>query len=64
MCGAIPPLPNVPSWRGAKLKHRDNINLTFFFKFYVIVTLLINNLVDTDDEILGRTNVSVGQLDK
>jgi hypothetical protein len=23
MCGAIPPLPNTPSWRGAQLKHRD-----------------------------------------
>jgi hypothetical protein len=24
MRGAIPPLPNTPSWRGAQLKHRDN----------------------------------------
>jgi hypothetical protein len=24
MHGAIPPLPNTPSWRGAQLKHRDN----------------------------------------
>jgi hypothetical protein len=24
MNGAIPPLPNTPSWRGAQLKHRDN----------------------------------------
>jgi hypothetical protein len=24
MGGAIPPLPNTPSWRGAQLKHRDN----------------------------------------
>jgi hypothetical protein len=22
--GAIPPLPNTPSWRNAQLKHRDN----------------------------------------
>jgi hypothetical protein len=28
MSGAIPPLPNTPSWRGAQLKHRDN------FTFY------------------------------
>jgi hypothetical protein len=28
MCGAIPSLPNMPSWRGAQLKHRDN--LTFY----------------------------------
>jgi hypothetical protein len=27
MRGAIPPLPNTPSWRGAQLqrKHRDNL---------------------------------------
>jgi hypothetical protein len=25
MPGAIPPLPNTPSWRGAQLKHRDNL---------------------------------------
>jgi hypothetical protein len=25
--GAIPPLPNTPSWRGAQLKHRDNFTL-------------------------------------
>jgi hypothetical protein len=24
MSGAIYPLPNMPSWRGAQLKHRDN----------------------------------------
>jgi hypothetical protein len=23
MCGAIPLIPNTPSWRGAQLKHRD-----------------------------------------
>jgi hypothetical protein len=27
MSGAIHPLPNAPSWRGAKLKHRDNFIL-------------------------------------
>jgi hypothetical protein len=26
MSGAIPPLPNMPSWRGAKLKNRDSFN--------------------------------------
>jgi hypothetical protein len=31
MSGAIPPLPNKPSWRGAQLKHRDNFTFTFFF---------------------------------
>jgi hypothetical protein len=27
MSGAIPPLPNTHSWRGAQLKHRDNFTL-------------------------------------
>jgi hypothetical protein len=26
MRGAIPLLPNAPSWRGARLKHRDNFS--------------------------------------
>jgi hypothetical protein len=30
MRGAIPPLPNMSSWRGAPLKHRDNFNFTFY----------------------------------
>jgi hypothetical protein len=29
MRGAIPSLPNTPSWRGAQLKHRDNFTFTF-----------------------------------
>jgi hypothetical protein len=29
MRGAIPPLPNTPSWRGVQLKHRDNFTFTF-----------------------------------
>jgi hypothetical protein len=28
MSGAITPLPNTPSWRGAQLKHRDNFTFT------------------------------------
>jgi hypothetical protein len=28
--GAIPPLPNKPSWCGAQLKHRDNFTLLYF----------------------------------
>jgi hypothetical protein len=31
MNGAIPQLPNSPSWRGAQLKHRDNFTFTFTF---------------------------------
>jgi hypothetical protein len=33
--GAIPPLPNTPSWCGAQLKHRDNFTFTF-------ITLLLS----------------------
>jgi hypothetical protein len=33
MLGTILPLPNTPSWRGAKLKHRDNFTFTFI-EFY------------------------------
>jgi len=30
MSGAIPPLPNTPSWGGAQLKkHRDTFTFTF-----------------------------------
>jgi len=29
MSGAIPPLPNEPSWRGAQLKRRDNFTFNF-----------------------------------
>jgi hypothetical protein len=31
MRGALPPLPNTPSWRGAQLKYRDNFTVTFTF---------------------------------
>jgi hypothetical protein len=31
--GAIPPLPNTPSWRRAQLKHRDNFTFTLCFQF-------------------------------
>jgi hypothetical protein len=31
MNGAIPPVPNTPSWGGAQLKHRDN------FTSYLII---------------------------
>jgi hypothetical protein len=27
MCDAIPPFPNTHSWRGAQLKHSNNITL-------------------------------------
>jgi hypothetical protein len=32
MCGAIPPLPNVPAWCGAELKHREDFTFTLPFE--------------------------------
>jgi hypothetical protein len=29
MSGAIPPLPNTPSWRGAHLKHRGSFTVSY-----------------------------------
>jgi hypothetical protein len=37
MSGAIPPLPNTPSWRRAQLKHRDNFTLHNYIKIYNII---------------------------
>jgi hypothetical protein len=33
MHASLPPLPSMPSWHGAQLKHRDN----FTFNMYVIL---------------------------
>jgi hypothetical protein len=42
MSGAISPLPNTPSWRGAQLKHRDNFTLPLPLP-YVIETAFLSN---------------------
>jgi hypothetical protein len=39
MSGAIPPLPNTPSWRGAQLKHRD------LFTFYLLMKSAQNVII-------------------
>jgi hypothetical protein len=39
MSVAIPPLPNMPSWRGAQLKHRDNFTFAFIFTLHIFSTL-------------------------
>jgi len=49
MSGAIPPLPNMPSWHGVQLKkHRDNSTLTLQFHristSHVEVMALLNRL--------------------
>jgi hypothetical protein len=33
MSGAIPPLPNTPSWHGAQLKDRDYFTFTFIYAY-------------------------------
>jgi hypothetical protein len=39
MSGAIPPLPNTPSWRGAQFKHRDNFTFYLYHEErYIVVT--------------------------
>jgi hypothetical protein len=38
MRGSIPPLPNMPSWRGAQLKkHRDNFTFAFILSYFAYV---------------------------
>jgi hypothetical protein len=37
VCGAIPPLPNTPSWRDAQLKNRDNLT------FYLLLCYMFMN---------------------
>jgi len=39
MSGAIPPLSNMPPWRGTQLKHRDNFMFTFTHPHTVFICL-------------------------
>jgi len=50
MSGAIPPLSNTPSWRGAQLKkkHRDNFTLRFIQRGLIIAP---NDRVTLNDEL-------------
>jgi hypothetical protein len=45
MSGAIPPLPQYASWRGAQLKHRDNFTFTFIDIHCQSVTFSSNALL-------------------
>jgi hypothetical protein len=40
MSGAIPPLPNTPSWRGTQLKRRDS------FTFLIVVVCNADLVLD------------------
>jgi len=47
--GTIPPLPNMPSWRGARLKHRDNFTVYHYYKNgtldFVILSLSLSEVI-------------------
>jgi hypothetical protein len=51
MRGAIPPLPNTPSWRGAQLKQRDSFTFTstcfksdLIYRKLIVTLALINGV--------------------
>jgi hypothetical protein len=52
MGGAIPPFPNMPSWRGAQLKHRDNFNIAFMVSLKIKYACLTYSEVPVSN--LGR----------
>jgi len=39
----IPPLPNTPSWRGARLKHRDNFSFTSYFTVIIRIFFVFSS---------------------
>jgi len=45
MSGAIPPLPNTPSWRGAQLKTSDRENFIFIFIFTFTFTSALSEVI-------------------
>jgi hypothetical protein len=49
MRGAIPPLPNMHSWSGAELKHRDSFTLLCFTLHYftLLVLTYVSHQVDS-----------------
>jgi hypothetical protein len=48
MSGNIPPLPNMPSWRGAQLKQRDTFTFVFTFTFKIMT--FIAQMVKYDNQ--------------
>jgi hypothetical protein len=56
MLGAIPPLPNTPSWRGAQLKQKHRDNLTFITQAVNEESLMkpVSALVDGEFNINER----------
>jgi hypothetical protein len=41
MCGAIPPLPRMPSWHGAWLKNSTGTTLLYFMRLEVFMAVRI-----------------------
>jgi hypothetical protein len=41
MSRSIPPLPNTPSWRGAQLRHGDNLTFTLHLIIIIIIIIII-----------------------
>jgi hypothetical protein len=61
MGGAVPPLPNTPSWRGAQLgEHRDNFTFYLYLLYYE-VSLMIWSCIG---EVRDASKVSVGKLEE
>jgi hypothetical protein len=55
MRGAIPPLPNTPSWRGAQFKHRDNFTLLLLYSVWHIFIFVLGFLIKAKENITAKT---------
>jgi hypothetical protein len=57
---AIHPFPNMPSWRGAQLKHRDNFTCTFISEMLdVLVEICTKDLIIHDIHIYTYTYIYI-----
>jgi hypothetical protein len=63
MSGAIPPLPNTSSWRGAQLKHRDNCTFTFYLPFAEYVTYVTKILHNIQEAVGSKLGLETGYPD-
>jgi hypothetical protein len=58
MSGAIPPLPNTPSWCGAQLKHRDNFTFPFtLFSLSIFVLILGRETKFHGHKVTGKITI-------
>jgi uncharacterized Tic20 family protein len=49
MSGAVPPLPNTPSWRDIQLKNRNNFTIIVIIIIVVIIIVVI--IIDLSDKL-------------